>query len=114
MISLNVSKIWVEILIKFWKQKDIESIIEMFEKGAECYDTPFVKSNDVENDWEEIKEQDIVSLTYEILSGDENNFVVNFKLELKNQFIDVINHIKLNKSNKCYYLKQWYMEKQMQ
>lgn len=110
MIKGNID-VWINKLIHSWKEKDVDSIVTMFTCDAICYDTPFSTKGNVKNDWQEIKNQNILDIVYNVLMQKDNEFIVEFIIKYDDEVCSAVNHIKLNQDNKCVYLKQWYMSK---
>lgn len=110
--------IWLDNLEKFWKLKDVSSILDMFDKNVKYYETPFenLQNNNnqfdkVELAWHDIDNHNIQKLYYKILGFKENVVVANYILELDNRIVDMVYEIELNNEGKCIYFKQWYMVK---
>ena len=108
---MNNNKMWCQKLQKFWQQKEIDKIIELFSENVIYYEEPNNKITykELKFVWSEIKNQNIVSLNFKILSEENNKCITNFILK-ENTTIDMIYEITLNDENKCTYFKQWYME----
>ena len=108
---MNNNKMWCQKLQKFWQQKEIDKIIELFSENVIYYEEPNNKITykELKFVWSEIKNQNIVSLNFKILSEENNKCIANFILK-ENTTIDMIYEITLNDENKCTYFKQWYME----
>lgn len=109
---------WLDDLEKFWKVKDVTSILKLFDKNVEYYETPFDclqnknnQFNKIELAWHDIDTHKILKLYYKILGFRENVVIVNFILELENRTVDMVYEVELNENNKCIYFKQWYMSK---
>lgn len=100
---------WCMELKDNWKQKNIDNIVELFDKDVEYYETPTMKINNIRKMWDEIKEQNTNDIEFNIICVDEECCIVNFILKDSVSY-DMIYQIKLNENNKCIFLKQWYME----
>ena len=100
---------WLNLLKKYWLNKDVESIVKLFSNDCECYDTPFSQNGNVREDWSEIKTHEIKDISYKVLMRNGYEFFVEFNIQYSNELCNAINHIKLNNDMKCTYLKQWYM-----
>ena len=104
-------KDWLDKLIKLWKARDVDSVVLLFDKYCETFDTPFSIAGDVYSDWQEIKTQNIKNINYKILMIQDYECVVEFIINYDNEICSAINHLKFNNDYKCIYLKQWYMTK---
>ena len=106
---------WLENLKTHWINKDIDSIMDMFDNSAKYFETPFqeiVGYSSIRNAWHEIDEQNIENLTYELLGIKDDTVIANYILYLSNnEVINMVYQIELNKNNKCIYFKQWFMQK---
>lgn len=107
---INPSK-WVEDLKKFWIDKEINKIMELFDENVEYWENPFEIITDLEEIWQEIKQQEILNLQYKILGTKNNRVITNFVLGVPKDTIDMVYEIELNEQNKSTYFKQWYMQK---
>ena len=107
-IMINFDK-WCNDLKKYWLQKDITSILELFDSQVEYYETPFQKIDNIKEVWEDIETQELTSLEYRIIGIKENTAIANFIMDDNGEVIDMIYEIKLNDLGKCDYFKQWYM-----
>ena len=104
----NVEK-WCNDLLIFWKKKEIENILNLFDKKVEYYETPNEKITDIRKVWEEIKNQDTENIEFTILCQSNNKCVANYIIRGKETY-DMVYEIILNENNQCIYFKQWYME----
>lgn len=106
-------ELWIEKLKRYWLAKEINKIINLFDKDVLYYETPFNNITNLKEIWSEIKDQDIIKLDYKILNFNKNNATVNYILELSNKEIyDMVYYIELNNKNQCIYFKQWFMIKE--
>ena len=100
---------WLNNLVQYWLNKDVDSIIKLFSDNAHCYDTPFSSAGNINDDWQEIKNQNIVSINYTELMRRDREIIVEFIIDYGDELCSAINHIKFDNDYKCNYLKQWYM-----
>ena len=103
---------WCNKLRDNWELKNIEQILQLFDINVEYYETPTTKLEnikEIENSWEEIKEQNTDNISFKILCEDSKSCIVNFILKDECS-CDMIYQIKLNELGKCTFLKQWFME----
>ena len=107
----NLEK-WCNELLIFWKNKDIDNIINLFDENVEYYETPNMKLKDIDevkSMWQEIKNQNTSNIELKILCKENNKCIANYILKDEVSF-NMIYEIELNDNNKCIYFKQWYME----
>ncbi len=103
---------WCEELLNNWKQKNIENLVNLFDKSVEYYESPTEKIEDmkeIRKVWEEIKKQNTNNIEFNILCKNNECCIVNFVLKDTVSY-DMIYQIKLNENDKCIFLKQWYTE----
>lgn len=103
---------WLSDLKENWIRKDIKSILDLFDLNVKYYESPFEKLNtlnDIKIAWEEIYNQNIESIEYNILGYKEQSVVANYILNTDSEIVDMVYEIELNNDNKCVYFKQWYM-----
>lgn len=107
----NLEK-WCNDLLSFWKNKEVEKIIDLFDENVEYYETPNMLVENIgaiKTMWEEIYVQDTSNIELKILCQNNNKIIANYILHDKVSY-DMIYEIELNENNKCVYFKQWYME----
>lgn len=103
---------WCSKLKTYWQEKNIEEILNLFSKEVIYYETPNTKLNsfeEVQQVWEEIKDQNKINIEYKVLCTENNKCIANFIL-IDNPTYDMIYEIILDDNNKCTYFKQWFME----
>ena len=109
----NIVK-WCDKLTTYWKDKNVEAIVSMFDEKCECYDDPFARAENIKELWQEIETQNIHQISSNILFTKKHECVVEFTICYEDEICNAINHIKFNEFNsKCIYLKQWYMNKEI-
>lgn len=102
---------WCENLKKYWLNKDIDNIINLFYDKVEYYETPFQKISDLKYVWNDIYNQEINDLKYRIMAIQNNIIIANYILILKDGYIcNMVYEIELNEEDKCIKFVQWYME----
>jgi len=72
---------WLESLKIQWINKDIDSIMELFDKSVKYFETPFqevIGYSNIRTTWHDIDEQDIKDLTYEVIGAKENTVIANY------------------------------------
>jgi len=104
---------WLNSLKINWINKDIDSIIELFDNSTKYFETPFEEINGIENiriAWHDIDKHDIKDLKYKILGIKDNTVIANYILLLTSgKEVDMVYEITLSSTNKCIYFKQWFM-----
>ena len=102
---------WINNLISFWENKQVDKITPMFSDTCEYYETPFEKlesKKEITTTWKEIKKHSIKKLEYEILGFQNNSCVVRVILkETNGKIVDMVYAFELN-DNLCTNFIQWY------
>jgi hypothetical protein len=115
MINREFVKKWCESFKKYWYEKDIKKVCELFSKTEYYQETPFMKPfdnlNEIENEWQYIKNERIEEIKINILAIEDNVAIVNWYLKQNNDVYDGIYEIKFNDSKECIYFKSWEMQK---
>lgn len=109
---MNRFEDWCNNLKKYWQEKKIEKIIDLFDENVIYYESPKIKVNsiaEVKEQWQDIKEQNTSNIEFKILCTENDKCIANYILTDEISY-DMIYEIKLNNENKCTYFKQWYME----
>ena len=107
----NLEK-WCSELLKYWQNKDVDNIVNLFDENVIYYENPKVKVDNIDSVrtmWEEINDQDTSHIEFNILCQNNNKCIANFILYDEVSY-DMIYEIELNNDNKCIYFKQWFME----
>ena len=110
---------WMQQFVSSWKNYDLDSIISLFEEDIEYWETPFQLVKDIEelrSEWEYVKIQKNIEISYEIFSQDDTKFTILWNLKYENtageeKIFAGTYLIKLNSSNKCTYFHHTCEEK---
>ena len=94
---------WCSDLHKYWLQKDIDDVLNLFTSDVIYYETPgeLIDPKDLRELWNEVKEQEILALNYTINEFKNNIGNVSFTLEEKDRSVEMIYIVELNNENKC-------------
>ncbi len=79
---------WLEKFREYWQAQDIKKVMTLFDKNVIYYETPFLKVEGLAKlakEWEAIKNQRNISVTFEIFSGNKNRYSVIFRLNYLNK-----------------------------
>jgi len=102
---------WINDMILFWKNKEIDKIVHMFSDTCEYYETPFEKlgtKDDITTAWKDIDNHNIKKLEYKILGFQNNSCVVRVILkENDGRVVDMVYAFELQ-DNICTNFIQWY------
>ncbi len=109
------AKQWLNNLKEAWWDKDIEKATSLFTKTTFYQETPFMKPyttfDEIKQEWQHIKNQDIKNIEFRILAIDNNVVIVEWIFERDITTYDGIYEIKFNDNLECIYFKSWEMEK---
>jgi hypothetical protein len=102
---------WLAKLVNAWKTHDIDAVLVLFTKDVEYWETPFDKLSsfsELKSEWEGIKNQEDIEISWEVFSKDEDKYTVKWSLEYtdKNNITKLLKGaylIKLNSDNECDY-----------
>ena len=105
---------WLEKLKKYWWSKDIEKATSLFTKTTFYQETPFMKPyttfDEIKQEWQHIKNQDIKNIEFKILAIDKNVLIVEWLFGRDITTYNGIYEIKFNENLECTYFKSWEME----
>ena len=106
---------WINKLKTFWWNKDVENATNLFKHTIYYQETPFMKPfttfEEIVQEWQHIKEQDIRNIEFKILAIDNNVLIVEWFFERDIVIFNGIYEIKFNDNLDCIYFKSWEMEK---
>lgn len=106
---------WLEKLTKYWWSKDIEKATSLFTKTTFYQETPFMKPyttfDEIKQEWQHIKNQDIKNIEFKILAIDKNVLIVEWLFERDITAYNGIYEIKFDDNLECIYFKSWEMER---
>lgn len=106
---------WLEKLKKYWWSKDIEKATSLFAKTTFYQETPFMKPyttfDEIKQEWQHIKNQDIKNIEFKILAIDKNVLIVEWLFERDIIAYNGIYEIKFDDNLECIYFKSWEMER---
>ena len=114
---MNITDVekWLNKLKKYWFNKDIDGAVSLFNKTVYYQETPFMKPyttiDEISDEWQHVKNEDIQYIDFKILSIDNNTVIVNWLLKQNNEDYDGIYEIKFDDDMNCVYFKSWEMTK---
>lgn len=114
-LDYQYATIWLNKLKKYWFEKDIDGAISLFKNTSFYQETPFMKPfesfDEIANEWQNIKSQNIIKIEFEILAIDKNVLIAHWYFEREGAIFDGIYEIKFNENLECIYFKSWEMQK---
>ena len=114
-LNYDYASEWLKKLKEYWVSKNIEGVISLFTKTSYYQETPFLEPyttfEQIANEWQNIKNQDIKNIDFKILAIDKNVLIVEWLFEIDIEVFDGIYEIKFNDDLECIYFKSWEMEK---
>lgn len=114
-LDYNFASDWLEKLKKYWWSKDIEKATSLFTKTTFYQETPFMKPyttfDEIKQEWQHIKNQDIKNIEFKILAIDKNVLIVEWLFERDITTYNGIYEIKFDDNLACIYFKSWEMER---
>ncbi len=106
---------WLNNLKEYWFNKDIEKTVSLFSKTTFYQETPFMTPysslEEIRNEWQHIKNENIQNIEFKILAIDNFTLIVEWLLEQNDICHDGIYEIKFNNDLECIYFKSWEMTK---
>lgn len=106
---------WLDKLKKFWLKKEVDNATNLFKKTIYYQETPFMEPyttfNQIKQEWQYIKDQNIKNIEFKILAIDNNVLISEWLFESDIMTLDGIYEIKFNDNLECIYFKSWEMEK---
>lgn len=111
---------WFESLKQIWLDKDIEAVKELLAVSFDYYEDPFLPPltswEEVKDAWQEIKNQNIVSLSITPVATEGKIGVGEYCLQLKNVDGNLresrgVYVVKLNDDGKATSFRQWWVVK---
>jgi hypothetical protein len=105
---------WLDEFKKYWLQKEIDSVIDLFTSDVEYWENPYKKLNSVEelrSEWDVINTQSDIDFGYEIFSRQDDLYSVRWKLSYRDENSTTykwagVYQIRLNNDGKCNYFYQ--------
>lgn len=102
---------WLKKFSKYWKNHKIDKVMKLFSHDVEYFETPFKKLpsiTDLMKEWEGIKNQKEIELSFEVFSKKDNKYSVIWNLYYLNTDNVSIHWkgvylIRLNSKGKCDY-----------
>ncbi len=114
---MNITDVekWLNKLKEYWFNKDINGAVSLFNKTVYYQETPFMKPyttiDEISEEWQHIKNEDIQYIDFKILAIDNNTVIVNWLLKQNNEDYDGIYEIRFDDDLNCVYFKSWEMTK---
>lgn len=106
---------WLEKLKEYWFNKDVDNATKLFTNTKFYQETPFLNPyttfNEIVEEWQHIKSEDIKNIRFKILAIDGYITIVEWYLEQNNDIFDGVYEIKFNENLECIYFKSWEMIK---
>ena len=106
---------WLNQLKEYWFNKDIDSAVSLFNKTIYYQETPFMKPftklDEIKEEWQHVKDENIQYIDFKILAIDNNTIIVNWILKQNDEDYDGIYEIKFDNEFNCIYFKSWEMTK---
>ncbi len=76
----NFAERWLDNLKEYWFNKDVEKVASLFTKTTYYQETPFDEPyttfEEIKEEWQHIKEQDIKEIEFKILAIENKTLIV--------------------------------------
>ena len=103
---------WLSQLREYWIEKNPLKAASLFQNTTYYQETPFdvayTTYDEILEEWQGIKNQEIKELSFSILAIDGDVAIVEWKF-VSDQEYDGIYEIKFNENQECIYFKSWEM-----
>ena len=90
---------WLNDLKMFWQNKDIEKATSLFKNTTFYQESPFLKPyttfEEIEKEWQHIKNQNIKKIEFKILAIDDKTVIVEWLFKRDKEEFDGIYEIKI-------------------
>lgn len=104
---------WLQKLKNYWINKDIDSVMSLFEKTTFYQETPFMEAyttiEEIKEDWQGIKDTVIQDIIFNVLAIENNTVIVNWDLKQNDNEYNGIYEIKFDKELNCISFRSWEM-----
>ena len=113
--NISYAEKWLDKLRIYWLNKDVERVTSLFANTEYYQETPFMQPytnyDDIVQEWQHIKEQNIKKVEFKILAIDNNVLIVEWTFEENESIYNGIYEVKFNDKLDCIYFKSWEMRK---
>ena len=113
-LTIEYAVDWLNNLKTYWWNRDVEKATSLFKATTYYQETPFMKPyttfNEIVNEWQHIKNQDIKMIEFKILAIDNNILIVEWLFERDITKYSGIYEIKFNDNLECIFFRSWEME----
>lgn len=111
---------WIERLFHAWREKDFSELSEIFRHCEFYMEDPFYPTqhsiSDILSLWEEIRDQENLALSYDVLSeaaaGVTYRWKATFESGGSQYILDGIYFVKFDSQGRCKEFYQWTVEKE--
>lgn len=96
--------------------KEVDNATNLFKKTIYYQESPFMEPyttfDEISQEWQHIKNQNIKNIEFKILAVDNNVLIVEWLFEEDITEFNGIYEIKFNDNLECIYFKSWEMKKE--